>query len=87
MDEKKQNQQIQYEAGLFKDFRNLTDKKDTLSTNQQEILTVEKNLKQKKSKLDYIINIKITSEEEKYVYLIKKLKEHKNYVILSYSPY
>ena len=83
MDDVKINSQTVYEENLFKEYQLLIEKKETLS-DPQEIANAEKNLKQKKAKLDNLMNVKITTEEDKYVYLIKKLKEHSNYVNISY---
>ncbi len=38
------------------------------------------NLLYKKHKLENSLNIKITNEEEKYIYLIKKLNEYEYFV-------
>ena len=86
MDENKTNYQNTLEENLFREYQSLIDKKSML-IDQQEILALEKTLASKKSKLEHFINIKITSEEEKYVYLVSKLKEHKNYVIFSIIKY
>ena len=83
MDDVKINSQTVYEENLFKEYQLLIEKKETLS-DPQEIANAEKNLKQKKAKLDNLMNVKITTEEDKYVYLIKKLKEHSNYVNICY---
>lgn len=82
MDETKTNNQNIYEENMYREYQSIIDKKSLL-IDQQEILALEKILTPKKSKLENFLNIKITSEEEKYVYLVKKLKEHKNYVIFS----
>lgn len=67
MDEQKLKQQDESEIKLYNNFK-FYKKSNSANTNYLQ------------SKLDSVLVIKITKEEEKYQYLIDKIKEHEHFV-------
>ena len=69
-----------YELNLFQEYQTLLDNSN--KTDEPSGFTSKHHLSYKQNKLENCLNIKITSEEEKYVYLLKKLNEYQHFVSL-----
>ena len=67
---------------MYKDFESFMKKSNTHSkkTPNEPIDSDESYLTYKLNKIENMLNIKITNEEEKYVYLVKKLNEYPQFV-------
>lgn len=73
LDEQKTNQQELYELNLYKDLHTLLRMKEKMGH------TSNMHLAYKQNKVDKVLGVKTSNEEEKYVYLIKKLVEKPNF--------